>query len=135
MIKNGKYFLPPPRDGSDFKELFKVVAAVGAGRPLDKDGFTAGPWTPDLLAEAISLVEPNRHGIERRTVQLWFQENDKGISTSNIRWLARVLGCGDPAATADWQVELSIAQSRLSTKRRSSNLATLPIPEASPNAP
>ncbi|MCB1466134.1 MAG: hypothetical protein KDK08_03045 [Rhizobiaceae bacterium] len=120
MIKNEKYFLPPPRDGSDFKELFKQAAAAGAGRPLGDDGFPAGPWTPELLAEAISQIDSNRIGVDLRTVQLWFQDNDKGISTANIRWLARIFGCDDPVATGEWQVELSTAQSRLSAKRRGS---------------
>lgn len=123
MIKNGKFFLPPSKDGSDFKELFKQLAAAGAGRPLGNDGFPAGPWTPDLLAEAISQIDSNRVGVDLRTVQLWFQENDKGISTANIRWLARVFGCDDPTATSEWQVELSAAQSRLAAKRRGSKKA------------
>lgn len=118
LKKNNKFFLPPPKDGSDFKELFARMAAAGAGRPTDKDGFPAGPWTPELLAEAISQIEGNRAGVDLRTVQLWFQENDKGISTTNIRWLARILGCDDPDATGEWQVELSSAQSRLTAKRR-----------------
>lgn len=123
LIKNGKYFLVPPRDGSDFKELFKRLAAAGAGRPLGDDGFPAGPWTPERLAEAISQIDSNRVGVDLRTVQLWFQENDKGISTANIRWLARIFGCDDPAATGEWQVELSTAQSRLSIKRRQTKRA------------
>jgi hypothetical protein len=118
LFKNGKLFLPPPKDGSDFKELFKRLAAAGAGRPAGKDGFPAGPWTPELLAEAISQIDSNPVGVDLRTVQLWFQENDKGVSTANIRWLARIFGCDDPVATSEWQVELSAAQSRLSAKRR-----------------
>ena len=76
--------------------LFARVAATGVGRPVDRDGCPQGPWTPDLLAEAISEIEANRAGIELRTVQLWFENNEKGISANNIRWLARVLGCNDP---------------------------------------
>jgi hypothetical protein len=123
LIINGKFFLPPPKGESDFKELFKQLAAAGAGRPLASDGFPAGPWTPELLAEAISQIDSNRTGVELRTVQLWFQENDKGISTANIRWLARIFGCDDPAATSEWQIELGVAQSRLTAKRRDSKKA------------
>lgn len=115
MIKKGKYFVTPHGDGSTFKQLFKKLAAAGAGRPVGDDGFPAGPWTPDLLAAAISEIEGNKAGIELRTVQLWFQENERGISAENIRWLARVFGCDDPVATADWQVALSAA---LAVQRR-----------------
>ncbi len=94
------------------------MAAAGAGRPLGNDGFPAGPWTPELLAEAISQIDSNRVGVDLRTVQLWFQENDKGISTANIRWLARIFGCDDPVATSEWQIELGEAQSRFAAKRR-----------------
>lgn len=124
LLKNGKFFLPPPNDGSDFKELFKRLAAAGAGRPLSSDGFPAGPWTPELLTEAISQIDSNRIGIDLRTVQLWFQENDKGISTANIRWLARICGCDDPKATSEWQMELSGALSRLTAKRREGRKAS-----------
>lgn len=90
---------------------------------MSPDGFPVGPWTPELLAEAISQIDSNRIGVDLRTVQLWFQENDKGISTGNIRWLARIFGCDDPDATREWQMELSAAQSRLTTKRRQSKKA------------
>jgi hypothetical protein len=118
LIKNGKYFLAPEGDGSDFKALFMRLATAGAGRPVDMSGFPQGPWTPDLLTEAISQIDANQSGIDLRTVQLWFQDNDKGISSDNIRWLARVFGCGDPDATSAWQSELSASQSRLAARRR-----------------
>ncbi|MDX0408590.1 hypothetical protein GOL82_25950 [Sinorhizobium medicae] len=136
MEKNGKIFVAPPKDGSDFKELFKQLAAAGAGRPLGSDGFPQGPWTPELLAEAISQIDSNRIGVDLRTVQLWFQENEKGISTSNIRWLARIFGCDDPEATSEWQMELSAAQLRLTAKRRDSKRAgsstALRVPDMPP---
>lgn len=109
--------------------MFKKLAAVGAGRALGEDGFPAGPWTPELLAEAISQIDSNRAGVDLRTVQLWFQENDRGISAANIRWLARVFGCDDPEATAAWQVELSAAQARLQAKRREAKKADSRAPE------
>lgn len=118
LIKNGKFFQLPERSDDDFKTLFGRVAAAGVGRPVDKDGCPQGPWTPDLLADAISEIEVNRAGIELRTVQLWFENNDKGISANNIRWLARVLGCNDPEGASAWQAELSAAQARLTAKRR-----------------
>ena len=118
LIKRGKYFIPPQRGDSDFKVLFRQLASAGAGRPVDANGLAQGPWTPELLAEAISQIDANRSGIELRTVQLWFQDNEKGISSDNIRWLARIFGCGDPVATSDWQVELSASQARLTLKRR-----------------
>lgn len=118
MIKNNKKFFPPEGNGKDFKEVFLYLASVGAGRPVDKDGFCLGPWTPDLLADAISQIDGNQAGIELRTVQLWFQDNEKGISTENVRWLARIFGCDDPEATSAWQAELSASLSRLAAKRR-----------------
>ncbi|WP_208863776.1 hypothetical protein [Paracoccus marcusii] len=73
LIKNGKFFVQPDAGGRDFKVLFKNLAAAGAGRPVDENGFPKGPWTADLLADAISLIDANQAGIELRTVQLWFQ--------------------------------------------------------------
>lgn len=118
LIKNKKYFVSPPDSESDFKGLFQQMASAGVGRPVDKDGFPEGQWTPELLAEAISKIDANRDGIDLRTVQHWFQENDKGISTDNIRWLARIFGCDDPDASGAWQVELSAANRRLAAKRK-----------------
>ena len=120
IIKQKQYYLTPPNNGSNFKELFKSVAASGIGRPIATDGFAAGPWTPELLAEAISQIESNQAGVDLRTVQLWFQDNDKGISSDNIRWLARVIGCDDPIAVGEWQKELSAANLLMSAVRRKS---------------
>ncbi|PHQ72140.1 MAG: hypothetical protein COB97_00105 [Paracoccus sp.] len=119
MIKNGKYFSLPDESDDDFKSLFMRVAATGIGRPVDHDGCPQGPWTPELLAEAISQIDANRTGIDLRTVQLWFKDNEKGISTSNIRWLARVLGCNDPEGSSAWQVALMRSQARLAARRHS----------------
>ncbi|WP_040175336.1 RcgA family putative transporter [Phaeobacter piscinae] len=118
MIKNGKFFVAPQHDGGDFKAVFKRLATAGAGRPVDKDGFAEGPWTPDLLADAISRLDGNEKGVDLRTVQLWFQDNEKGPNPDNIRWLARVFGCDDQVATSGWQSVLSAAQSELIAKRR-----------------
>lgn len=118
MIKNDKYFIYPPNDDFDFKKLVRQMAREGAGRPVDKDGVPVGSWTPELLADAISHVESTGSGVELRTVQRWFQDNDQGIKTDNIRLLARVFGCGDPEATRLWRAKLAAAQSRLVVKRR-----------------
>lgn len=106
--------------------LFKHLASTGAGRPVDGDGFPMGPWTPELLAEAISSIEANRAGIDLRTVQHWFQDNDKGISPDNIRWLARIFGCGDPDASGAWQAALSAANRRLAENRKRKKVRNKP---------
>lgn len=118
--------------------LFSRLAAEGVGRPVDRQGFPDGPWTPDLLAAAISAIDANRDGIELRTVQVWFQDNDNGINTDNIRWLARIFGCNDPQATSLWQAELRAAKERLAgerrSKRKTTTASTEQIPDsASPN--
>ena len=118
LIKNGKYFVAPQKTDEDFKRLFARLASAGAGRPVDPLGFPDGPWTPETLANAISSIEANRNGIELRTVQVWFQDNDNGISSENLRWLARIFGCDDPESASEWQTELSAARSRLDAKRR-----------------
>lgn len=118
MIVNGQYFVRPQRSSATFKELFARLAAEGVGRPVDQDGLPDGPWTPEKLADAISSIDANRDGIELRAVQVWFQDNDNGISNDNIRWLAKIFGCNDPEATSQWQAELAAAKERLARKRR-----------------
>lgn len=85
--------------------------------------------------EAISEIDSNRLGVDLRTVQLWFQENDKGISPSNIRWLARIFGCDDPEATSEWLMELSTAQALLTSKRRDSRKSVRGTASLVPDAP
>jgi hypothetical protein len=133
LIKNGKYFILPETNGGDFKALFQRLTSAGAGRPVDKSGIPQGPWTADLLAKAISQIDANQSGIELRTVQLWFQDNDKGISSDGIRWLARIFGCDDPEATSAWQAELSASQSRLAARRRQERQATGNPPQGPPD--
>lgn len=118
LIKNRKYFVSPPKDGSDFKELFKYLVSVGAGLPADKDGVPIGSWTPELLANAISQIDANTSGVDLRTVQHWFQDNDKGIGPENTHWLARVFGCGDPDETIAWRAELTAANRQSIAKRK-----------------
>lgn len=122
MVRNGKYFVAPKKSLDDFKVLFARLAAEGAGRPVDRQGFADGPWTPEKLADAISSIDANRDGIELRAVQMWFQDNENGISNENIYWLARIFGCNDPEATSLWQAELRAAKNRLTSKRRANRL-------------
>ena len=118
LIKNGKFFVAPQKTSDSFKVLFARLAAEGAGRPVDRHGIADGPWEPESLAEAISCIEANSKGIELRAVQVWFQDNDNGISNENIRWLARIFGCNDPEETSKWQVELKASKDRLASERR-----------------
>lgn len=118
MIKNGRFFTAPQKTDENFKQLFARLAAAGVGRPVDSEGYADGPWTPESLAEAISAIDGNREGVELRSVQVWFQDNDNGISDANIRWLARVFGCSDPEAASAWQAELKAAKERLAKERR-----------------
>lgn len=118
LIKNNKFYVAPQRETANFKQVFARLAAAGAGRPVDADGFPDGPWTPEKLADAISAIDANTKGIEVRAVQVWFQDNDNGISNENIRWLARIFGCDDPEATSAWQTELMASKERLALERR-----------------
>lgn len=126
LIRNKKFFVPPQEDDLDLKALLRLLVAAGAGRPVDRQGMPQGPWTAELLAEAISALDDNGEGVDLRTVQHWLQDNDRGIRAENIRWLARVFGCGDPEATSQWQRELSLAQDRLVRNRRTKQSA-LPV--------
>lgn len=123
MIKNGKYFVAPQKFSENFKVLFSRMAGEGAGRPVNSKGFPDGPWTADLLMEAICALEDNKKGINLRSVQSWFQDNHVGIGPQNIRWLAQIFGCDDPEATSLWQAELSVAKERLTKERKAKNRA------------
>jgi hypothetical protein len=114
-----KHFYQPPTDGDlDFKALFEVAASSGVGMPVDKTGFPVGPWTPELLTDAIYSRSSASASIEIRSVQNWFQVNNKGISVESIQKLAKVFGCGDPKATNDWSRALLRSRILLMSNRR-----------------
>ena len=100
------------------RNWFKYLVTAGAGRSVDRNGNLPGPWTPELLTEAILNIDANQTGIDLRTVQHWFQDNDKGISPDNINWLAQIFGCGDLDAALTWRLELAAANKRLSEMRK-----------------
>jgi len=56
LIKNEKYFVAPQKNSVNFNVLFARVVAEGVGRPVDQYGFADGPWTPETLADAITLL-------------------------------------------------------------------------------
>lgn len=119
MKVNGNFFLPPPENDVDFKELLKWATDAGVGLPVDCHGNPIGMWTPQSLANAISAIEANRRGIDLRSVQHWFEDNGKGPGPENINWLARVFGCGDTDKTTEWRTAISASYRRLVLKRRS----------------
>lgn len=136
MIKNGKFYIEPPKSDTNFKELLKDQFSAGAGKEVDKSGLPSGPWTPDKLADAISNLEANGKSVELRTVQLWFQANDKGISAENLRWLARIFGCEDPENTSEWQKALSRSHSNFVSDRadKRKNRASKGLAAKEPNS-
>ncbi|WP_151720844.1 hypothetical protein [Gemmobacter serpentinus] len=131
---NGKLFVPPANDGADFKETFRKLAMEGAGRTVDKTGVPSGPWTPETLFAELNKIANDRGGIELRTVQRWFADNDQGIRAENIGLLSKVFGCGDPDKTILWQVALTAAQSRQQARRRGRPASKPETRETSPQA-
>ena len=119
MVHIDKNYVTRPLSGDlDFKELFQEAISARTGLSFVKTADTSSEWTPNLLAEAILKVDPKGRGVDVRTVQNWFQDNDKGISSENIVCLARVFGLGDPDAIAAWRRELRSANKRLASKRK-----------------
>lgn len=113
MKNRPKYIISPPDDEMEFQELFDMIVILGAGRPLGRDGGAISAWTPYLLTEAISNLEGNLRGVDLRAVQLWFQDNGKGIGHKNIGWLSIIVGCGDPIVTAEWRLKLSTTHRKM----------------------
>ena len=103
----------------DFKEVFTKITALGAGRPIDEHGRSEGVWTPSLLVEAMTQEDRSGSGPDMRTVQLWFQDNDRSVSRENIVLLARVFGCGDRELTVRFQATLMRSVKKLVADRRS----------------
>lgn len=124
MIKRGKFYAPPPSDGKDIKQLFAYAVEKGIGQPVDEEGVPKDQWTPEALADAISMIDHADASANIRTVQYWFDTtNDRNISPNNCRWLARIFGCGDPDAISDWQTAL-LAARRLFLEKRSKKIET-----------
>jgi len=101
----------------DFKELLRWIWEEGIGRPVQEAGQPLGPWNPDLLIEAFSQLEDSGADIELRTIQFWFEDNERGMSYQNIQKLSSLVGCGDPDKTREWRAALNSAKSRLRQKR------------------
>lgn len=118
QIKNGKIFIEPPAAGQDFKSIFLDMVAVGAGRKVDNNGRSPGPWTPELLAEEISFNSSNGAGVDVRSVQRWFQDNQDGISKRNCAFLAEIFGCGDVRSENKWRAALAKSLLELGATRK-----------------
>jgi hypothetical protein len=129
----GKYFVPPSEFNLSLNELMQLALDCGTGRPVPRDGCVQTKWTPSLLATAITEIDQNSEGVDIRTVQLWFQDNDRGIGQTNLRWLSWVFGCGDPVASRDWMVALSAAKTRTNNSRKN-NPTILSLPNANEGA-
>ncbi|WP_108862285.1 RcgA family putative transporter [Ruegeria sp. Alg231-54] len=124
MKNNKRNIVLPPKNGSDFKELFKYATDIGVGLPISGDGLPIGTWTPQTLAAALSEIETKKAAVDLRAVQHWFEDNDKGISAPSINLLARVFGGDDTDATTAWRSELTAGQRRLTAKRKASKSKT-----------
>lgn len=118
LIKNNKYFYRPNETDDDIKELLIRLAAIGAGRPVDSEGMPVSSWTAETLTEALAEVSDDDSTLDIRSVQHWFQSNERGISSGNIQKLAQIFGCDDPVAVGDYRVLLTRANARLATKRK-----------------
>ena len=97
-----------------------MLVEAGAGKEYCPSGEPPQPWTPEELSFAISSLEQNKKGVDLRTVQFWFQNNERGLSRDNIRWLAQIVGCDDSVATEQWHrrlIEGNGLQSRKRTNR------------------
>ena len=118
MIKRGKYYTPPPNDGKDIKQLFAYAVEKGLGQPVDEEGVPKNQWTPETLADAISMIDHPDATANTRTVQYWFDtKNQRNISPSNCRWLARIFGCGEADPISEWQTALLTARRVFLEKR------------------
>lgn len=117
LILNNKKVVKPPQSGMVFKELFQFACDAGAGVNAEMGNDGVFHWTPDTLATAIITRGRPTVDVSTRTVQLWFQRNDRTISDANIRNLSIVFGCGEGVLTSEWQRELLKAKRRQKNER------------------
>ena len=134
LKNNGKKSEFYPQENPTLKELMGFAIMSGVGLSVDKDGTIGSQWTPEHLASQILISDPRGLGVDIRTVQLWFQDNEKGISPRSISLVAKVFGCGDWGAETRWRKELSAAQGRLVKQRRTSERCAIDVESLSADA-
>ncbi|MEJ5220030.1 hypothetical protein WG622_17375 [Cognatishimia sp. D5M38] len=117
MKLNNLFFLDPPSEHTDLKQLIAFIVEYGVGRPASSPHKAVSSWTADLLADAILETDSSGKGVDIRTINYWIEQNQKGINPKNIRLLAKVVSCGDEAAFHSWRSALSKANQRLRNKQ------------------
>ena len=110
MNSSGRIQAPPDYE-LNFKDIFLFAVTNGCGQI---DGLA---WTPETLTDAINAKMPLNQAIELRTVQYWFQSNDRGIGDSNIERLSSVFSSNDPEAMRIWRIKLHQANRKTKEQR------------------
>ena len=118
LIINGKYFYLPDREDTDFKALFMDLVARGVGKRVNDDGIPPGAWSPNEFLDALNDIEGGDSTLELRSVQLWFANNQRGISSQNIALISQVFGCGDADTIGLVRSKLTRANVLLSERRK-----------------
>lgn len=118
LIINGKYFYVPADGDADFKTLFLDLVARGVGKPVNENGNQLSAWSANEFLDALDEISGGDSTLELRSVQLWFSNNQRGVSSQNIALIAQVFGCGDADSIALMRSKLTRANVLLSEKRK-----------------